>query len=65
MPLMGGKELADQFGRLYPEVRVLFTSGYTENAIERDGVLDARTAFLQKPYTTSVLAHKIREVLDN
>jgi CheY-like chemotaxis protein len=49
---------------LYPHTRVLFTSAYTENAIVHQGVLDQGVALLQKPFTPSALAHKLREVLD-
>jgi hypothetical protein len=49
---------------LYPHTRILFTSAYTENAIVHQGVLDKGVALLQKPFTPSALAHKLREVLD-
>jgi CheY-like chemotaxis protein len=64
MPHMSGKELADRMQALYPHTKILFTSAYTENASLRQGVLHAGVAFLQKPFTPSVLAHKVREVLD-
>jgi two-component system, cell cycle sensor histidine kinase and response regulator CckA len=64
MPHMSGKELADRVRALYPHTRVLFTSAYTENAIVHQGVLDQGVALLQKPFTPSALAHKLREVLD-
>jgi CheY-like chemotaxis protein len=64
MPHMSGKELADRVQALYPHTKVLFTSAYTENAIVHQGVLDKGVALLQKPFTPSALANKIREVLD-
>jgi CheY-like chemotaxis protein len=64
MPHMSGKELADRVRALYPHTRILFTSAYTENAIVHQGVLDKGVALLQKPFTPSALAHKLREVLD-
>ncbi|HZL79900.1 MAG TPA: response regulator [Candidatus Limnocylindrales bacterium] len=64
MPHMSGKELADRVQALYPHTRILFTSAYTENAIVHQGVLDPGVALLQKPFTPSALAHKLREVLD-
>ncbi|HTB83190.1 MAG TPA: response regulator [Candidatus Sulfotelmatobacter sp.] len=64
MPHMSGKELADRVQALYPRTRILFTSAYTENAIVHQGVLAPGVALLQKPFTPSALANKIREVLD-
>jgi CheY-like chemotaxis protein len=64
MPHMSGKELADRVRSLYPHTRILFTSAYTENANIHQGILDKGVALLQKPYTPSALAHKLREVLD-
>jgi len=64
MPRMGGRELATQLARLCPGLRVLFSSGYTENAIVDHGVLDEGINFLQKPYTPMTLARRVREVLD-
>jgi PAS domain S-box-containing protein len=64
MPHMSGKELADRVRSLYPHTRILFTSAYTENAIVHQGVLEKGVALLQKPFTPSALAHKLREVLD-
>jgi two-component system, cell cycle sensor histidine kinase and response regulator CckA len=64
MPNMSGKELADRFQILYPQTRILFTSAYTENAIVHQGVLNPGVTLLQKPFTPSALAVKVREVLD-
>jgi FixJ family two-component response regulator len=61
---MGGKELADQLKMLRPDVKVLYTSGYTDDAIVHHGVLEPGTNFLQKPFSQATLAQKVREVLD-
>lgn len=63
MPEMSGPELARQMAALRPEVRVIFTSGYTNDAIARQGVLDPAVAFIQKPFRPKALARKIQEVL--
>jgi PAS domain S-box-containing protein len=65
MPQMGGRELAQQLARLHPETKVLFMSGYADNAVVHHGVLDPGTALLQKPFTAQALARKLREVLDS
>ncbi len=64
MPHMSGKELADRVRALFPHTKILFTSAYTENASIQQGMLNAGMAFLQKPFTPSALACKVREVLD-
>jgi PAS domain S-box-containing protein len=64
MPQMGGKELAERLRVTHPAIRVLYTSGYTDEAINLHGVLDPGLAFLQKPFTPAALAHKVREILE-
>ena len=64
MPLMGGKELVRRFRALHPGASVLYTSGYTDDAIIRQGIVERDTEFIQKPLTPSVLTTKIRKVLD-
>jgi len=57
-------ELAAQLASLRPDTKVVFMSGYTDDAIVRHGVLSEGTAFLQKPFTLDVLVRKVREVLE-
>jgi PAS domain S-box-containing protein len=64
MPQVSGRELAERLTLLRPEIRVLFMSGYPDNAIVHHGVLGAGTAFLQKPFTLNALECKVRELLD-
>ncbi len=64
MPLMGGRELADNIRKTDPNIRVLFTSGYTDDAIVSQRLVDPGFAFLQKPFTPADLTRKVREVLD-
>jgi two-component system, cell cycle sensor histidine kinase and response regulator CckA len=63
MPGMSGRELARRVTEARPETKVLYLSGYTEEAIAHEGVLDPGTAFLQKPFTLQLLSRKVREVL--
>jgi len=64
MPGMNGRELAVRISKDRPEVRVLYMSGYTENAIGHNGTLDAGITLLQKPFTLPDLKAKVRELLD-
>jgi two-component system cell cycle sensor histidine kinase/response regulator CckA len=64
MPEMNGRELMHRLAQLRPDVRVLYMSGYADEAVARHGALDPRTAFLQKPFTPEGLARKVRAVLD-
>jgi CheY-like chemotaxis protein len=64
MPGMTGRELANHLSPRRPEMRVLYMSGYTENAIGRNGTLDEGITLLQKPFTLLTLKAKVREVLD-
>src|SRR2546425_575367 len=64
MPGMNGRELAQRICSLRPETKVLYMSGYTENAIGHNGTLDAGVSLLQKPFTLPALKAKVREVLD-
>jgi two-component system, cell cycle sensor histidine kinase and response regulator CckA len=61
---MSGRRLADVLTEARPDLRVLFLSGYTEEAAQNHGVLDSAHAFLQKPFSPMSLARKVREVLD-
>jgi len=63
LPAMSGNELAQRARQRHPELKVLFTSGYTDAAIVRHGVLDSGAPFLQKPFTRADLTAKLREVL--
>ena len=64
MPIMSGRELADTAKAAYPDLQILFTTGYARNAIVHAGRLDAGVVLLTKPFTYEALSHKVREVLD-
>ncbi len=64
MPKMGGRELAERLTRLKPGARVLYISGYADDAVVQHGVLEAGLAFLQKPFAQDTLARRVRQVLD-
>ena len=64
MPGMNGRELAQRISEIRPNVKVLYMSGYTENVIGQDGMLDAGVRLLQKPFNLRDLKSKVREVLD-
>jgi two-component system cell cycle sensor histidine kinase/response regulator CckA len=65
MPEMGGRALATRVQAAHPETHVLYMSGYSGGAFVHDGVLETGTSFLQKPFTPTTLAQKVREVLDS
>ncbi|RYZ67185.1 MAG: response regulator, partial [Proteobacteria bacterium] len=64
MPKMGGAKLAEALGKEHPRMKILFVSGYTDDALVRHGITSAGFAFLQKPFTLDTLLVKVREVLD-
>ena len=63
MPGIGGRELVKQLSNTRPDTKVLYLSGYTEDAIVSDGSIESGTAFLQKPFSLQHLSRKVREVL--
>jgi PAS domain S-box-containing protein len=64
MPELGGRQLVERLRRIRPELPVLLMSGYTDDAIVRHGIIGAGEMFLEKPFTTDALAHKVRLALD-
>ncbi|MEW6236728.1 MAG: Cache 3/Cache 2 fusion domain-containing protein [Candidatus Omnitrophota bacterium] len=63
MPDMSGVETSQRLSQMRPDIKILFMSGYTDNAILRHGILDESVAFIQKPFTPDNLLRKVREVL--
>ena len=63
MPKMNGRELAQTLGSLRPELKIVYMSGYTDDAVLRSGIHEMHTAFLQKPFGLSALARKVRDTL--
>ena len=64
MPGMSGRKLAERLKQIHPEMKVLYMSGYTDNAILHHGILEPGINFIQKPFTLDGLARKVREALD-
>ena len=64
MPLMGGKLLAERMIGLRPGIKVLYMSGYSENAVVHHGILEFGSSFIEKPFSVETLERKVREVLD-
>ena len=65
MPQMSGNQLAELLVKARPGLRVLYMSGYTDNALEHQNLLDAGSRFIGKPFTSLELTHKVRDLLDN
>lgn len=64
MPELGGRQLAEQVKQRLPDIRVIYMSGYTEDAIVRRGILSSETKFIAKPFTAASLTSMVRETLD-
>ena len=65
LPSMSGHDLVETVRTQWPGMRVLYMSGYTNDDVRRQGVVDASDDFLEKPFTPEAFAHKVREVLDS
>ncbi len=63
MPEMSGPQVLEQMRARHPNMKVLFMSGYTDEAMMHHGILDSGAPFLQKPFLPDALARKVREVL--
>ena len=64
LPGMGGRQLAESMRSAFPKMKVLYTSGYTDDTVVRHGIFREEVAFLQKPYTPLSLTRNVRAVLD-
>jgi len=64
MPGLGGRQVAERLQALHPGAKVLYLSGYTDDAVVRHGIIHAQVNFLQKPFTPVALAQKVRATLD-
>jgi two-component system, cell cycle sensor histidine kinase and response regulator CckA len=64
MPGMNGREMAETLSFIQPQAKIIYMSGYTNDAVIRQGLVNKTTAFLQKPFTPKDLALKVREMLD-
>jgi len=64
MPKMGGRVLAEHLEKLLPALKVIYVSGYLDDTIVKQGALELNITLLQKPFSAAVLAHKVREILD-
>jgi CheY-like chemotaxis protein len=65
LPGLNGRELADEALKVRPDLKVLFTTGYTRNAIVHNGRLDDDVSLITKPFTFDTLASKVRKLLDS
>jgi len=65
MPIMTGQDLVDTIQNFYPELKILYMSGYTANVIANQGILEEGIPFIQKPFTKADLSAKVRQILDN
>ena len=65
MPQMSGKEVVEQFTTLHPHAKILLISGYMDSTVSHQALIEPRTHFLQKPFSLTDLAKKVRDVLDN
>jgi two-component system cell cycle sensor histidine kinase/response regulator CckA len=65
MPGLSGRQLADQLGRLRPAIKVLYASGYAENALAHHGIPESGISYLRKPFAPETLARRVRDVLDS
>jgi len=65
MPRMSGRELKNQVSKRHPEIKILFMTGYTDESITHNGILDSDVAFIEKPFSPAGLVRKVREVLES